>query len=103
MRIDVVHIDHCPSWVEAGDRVRRALALMGISDADVTFRLVRTSEEAAGQAFAGSPTILLDDEDLFPGHGATTQLACRIYQTPTGLAGLPTLEQITAAIDAHGR
>lgn len=53
--------------------------------------------------FAGSPTILLNGEDLFPGGEETSELACRVYATPTGLAGLPTTKQIISAVASHER
>lgn len=103
MDIEVLHIDECPSWVEAGSRVREALRVAGITDSTVRYRLLRTAEDAAGVPFAGSPTILLDGRDLFPSDGRTSDLACRVYATPTGLAGLPTTEQLVQAIASHGR
>lgn len=101
MKFELLHIDACPNWTEAADRLTLALAATGHSDAPVTFRLLRTSEDAAGVPFAGSPTITLNGSDLFPTDGRTVDLACRIYHTPTGLAGLPTIEQIIDAITSH--
>ncbi|WP_026059443.1 DF family (seleno)protein [Microbacterium yannicii] len=102
MSIQILHIEACPNWIDAGNRVREALRFLG-SDAEVTFQLVRSTEDAAELRFAGSPTILLDGEDLFPGGEPTYELACRIYATPSGLAGLPTTEQLVAAIGSHER
>ena len=53
-------------------------------------------------ATSGSTTITLDGNDLFPGSGRSNDLACRIYSTPAGLAGMPTVEQIREALSAHG-
>lgn len=103
MQIEVLHIAGCPTWVEAGNRVREALTVSGIDRADVAFRLVASSADAARVPFAGSPTILVDGADLFPGAEPTTQLACRVYATPLGLAGAPTAQQISEAIGARGR
>jgi hypothetical protein len=58
-------------------------------------------EDAARVPFAGSPTILLDGQDLFPAAERTSALACRLYSTPTGPAGLPSTDQIIDAIAAH--
>lgn len=98
MKVDVVHIDDCPNWVTAGDRVRAALDALGMVDVPVGYVLLRTPEEASEVVFAGSPTILLDGQDAFPSGGSTTDLACRVYMTDTGLAGLPTVSQIEHAI-----
>jgi hypothetical protein len=60
-------------------------------------------KEATLVPFSGSPTILMDGADLFPGGERTSQLACRVYATPSGLSGMPTTEQIVEAMDARGR
>jgi hypothetical protein len=65
----------------------------------VDFRLLSTPDEAARTPFAGSPTISVNGEDLFPSEGRTSELACRIYFTPGGLAGLPTVRQLIEAIE----
>jgi hypothetical protein len=102
MRVELLHIDECPNWEEAATRLREALNATGHPDANIVLRLLKTSEEAARVPFAGSPTLTLDDEDLVPSEGRTTDLACRIYLTPNGLAGLPTTEQLVEAIQARG-
>jgi hypothetical protein len=64
VNIEILHIEECDNWHEAE------------------------------VPFAGSPTILLDGTDAFPSDGRTTELACRIYPTATGFAGMPTVEQL---------
>ena len=102
MNVEVLHIEDCPNWVEAGSRLREALNATGLAETTITYRLLSTPQEAAQVPFAGSPTITIDGEDLFPTGGLTTDLACRVYPTPTGLAGLPTTDQILDAIAANG-
>jgi hypothetical protein len=99
--LEVLHIDNCPNWGEAATRLRAALDATGHSDEAITFRLLQTSEDAVGTAFAGSPTITLDGIDVIPSQGATGDLACRVYMTPSGLAGLPTVDQLVEGIRAH--
>jgi hypothetical protein len=103
MKIEVLHIDGCPSWIEAGKRLQEALVTTGHADTTVSYRVLRTPEDAGRVAFAGSPTITLDGRDLFPSDGGTTDLACRIYPTPEGLSGLPTTEQLREAITTYDR
>ena len=103
MYIEVVHVDDCPNWREAGERLRDALAATGLDGTAIKYCLLATAGDTARVRFAGSPTILVDGEDLFPGAGQTTELACRVYTTPTGLAGLPTTEQLIDAIAHRGR
>lgn len=98
MEVSVLHIDDCPNWVEAGSRLRTALNNVGASDTEVSFVTLHTREDASRVPFAGSPTILVDGEDLFPSNGGTTDLACRVYQTDGRLAGLPSLGDIETAL-----
>ena len=103
MNIEVLHIDDCPSWVESGGRLGEALRAMGMDDAGISYRLVRNTDDAERLSFAGSPTLLLDGTDLFPGAERTRELACRVYVTPAGMAGVPTTAQLIDAIAHHGR
>ena len=98
MRVEIRHIEDCANWEEAARRVRTALEVTGHEDALIITTTLRTQEDAARVAFAGSPTITVDGDDLFPTDGRTTDLACRIYFTPSGLAGLPTVGQLTEAM-----
>lgn len=103
MKIEVLHIDDCQNWQRAGERVRIALVQVGDTTSAVEFRLLGTPEEAAAVPFAGSPTITLDGEDLFPGADRVVDQACRIYATPDGLAPVPTVQQLVEAIETRGR
>ncbi|WP_311858269.1 hypothetical protein [Microbacterium aquilitoris] len=94
VKIQVLHIEDCPNWQEAGDRVRLVLDSIGRGDVPVEFVLIRTGAEAVSSGFAGSPTILLDGQDLFPSQGNTADLACRVYLTERGFAGAPTVGQL---------
>jgi hypothetical protein len=98
MKLEVLHIADCPNWEEAGRRLQTALATAGVQDAAISYRLLSSPADAAATAFAGSPTITVDGEDLFPSDGRTSDLACRVYFSPMGFAGLPTLDQITDAL-----
>ena len=101
MLLEVLHIEGCPSWQEAGARARRALDAMGLPDVEVHYRLITTPEEATDTLFAGSPTILINGEDAFLTQDRATALACRLYPTETGLADLPTIGQLVQAIQVH--
>ena len=101
MHVEVLHIEECPSWQEAGARTRRALDAMGLPDVEVHYRLITTPEQAAETLFAGSPTILIDGEDAFLTPDRATALACRLYPTDAGLADLPTIAQIVQAIQVR--
>ncbi|KRC61324.1 hypothetical protein ASE14_10535 [Agromyces sp. Root81] len=100
MHVEILHIDDCPNTAKAGAAARAALDAAGLAEVAVEFVLLTTPEAARETPFAGSPTIAVDGRDLFPSDGATDSLACRVYPTPTGLAGAPTVEQIAEALTA---
>lgn len=90
------YFNGCPNWKIAAERLAViAAACPGIV---VTLRLVETLEDAERSGFRASPSILVGGTDLFPDPAASVGLACRIYTTPTGLAGAPTREQLRDAI-----
>lgn len=96
MDITLQYFDGCPNWKIAAER----LAVIAVEHPGtvVTRRLVENLEDAEAIHFRGSPSILVGGTDLFPDPAAPVGLACRIYTTPTGLAGAPTLEQLRDAI-----
>lgn len=98
MEITLQYFDGCPNWKVAEERLTVIAAER--PDVTVTGHLVETFEEAERVRFHGSPSILIDGVDPFADSGAVVGLACRIYQTPDGPAGAPTLEQLRAAV-AH--
>ena len=61
-----------------------------------------SGDRAAASAFAGSPTILVDGVDAFDDAVQLTELACRVYSTDRGLAGLPTVDQLAASLQSKG-
>ena len=93
--VTLQYFDDCPSWQTTDRRLRR------LSD-EFGFRLhhqrVETSDAARQLAFCGSPTVLIDGDDPFASGDERIGLACRIYDTPDGLAGSPSLDQLRAAI-----
>ncbi len=102
MRIELLHIDDCPNTAKALDQVEAALAVLGRHDVTVRLRTIRSPADPAGTGFSGSPTITVDGADIFPGAALTSDLACRIYPTPSGLAGVPTVDQVLEALRNRG-
>lgn len=79
MHIQILYFDGCPSWQVALQRLTAALEATGHSDAVVDLVQVGSADEATAARFAGSPTLLADGQDLFPGTDPITDLACRAY------------------------
>lgn len=102
MRIELIHIDDCPNVAKALEQVEAALVALGRQDIRVRLRHIKAPADIAGTGFAGSPTITADGADIFPDGAPVSDLACRIYPTPDGLAGVPTIDQVTEALTNHG-
>lgn len=97
MDLELLYFDGCPSWQTALENLRAALNDLGIQ-AEVRLRRIGSHEEAVAARFVGSPTIRVDGEDLFPPTHNDYALGCRIYATPEGLRGWPTVEMLRAAL-----
>lgn len=102
MKVEILYFDGCPNWQEAADRVRAAAIVIERPDIEVGYRRITSDAEAAASPFAGSPTILVDGVDAFDDAVQVTELACRVYPTDAGLAGLPTIDQLADALRARG-
>ncbi len=74
--------------------MREALRLAGLEAVEIGWEQVRTQEEAEQLGFHGSPAILIDGRDPFERADAPVGLACRLYDTPDGPQGAPSLEQL---------
>lgn len=99
MKIEILHIAECPNWEAVKPLLEHALDPAVLAESEISFRLLTSEMEAAQLDFAGSPTVLIDGRDLFPSSGYPGGLACRVYPTPAGLAGMPTAAQVKEALD----
>lgn len=80
------------------DRLREALRAEGLANIEPILERVATPEDAERLRFVGSPTVLVNDRDPFADGDVTFGLSCRVYQTPDGLAGAATVEQLREAL-----
>lgn len=94
MEVVLQYSADCPNWQRAAGLVRQVLQELQQPDEVLTLRAVTTSEEAEAVGFRGSPTVLVDGVDPFGDTSAPVGLSCRVFPTPDGLAGAPTLEQL---------
>ena len=98
VKVSLLYFDGCPNWSVADERLRQALASTGRDGAVLEYRRVSTPEEAEEAQFRGSPTVLINGRDPFLGHESPVGLSCRVYRTPDGLAGSPTVEQLVEVL-----
>jgi hypothetical protein len=101
VKLQLLYFDGCPHWRVADARLRTALDKLG-STTEVERVLVTTPEEAEAWRFHGSPSVLVDGDDPFAEPGAPVGLSCRLYRTPAGVDGSPTVEQLVAVLASVG-
>jgi hypothetical protein len=101
VKFQLLYFDGCPHWRVADARLRAALDKLG-STTEVERVLVTTPEEAEAWRFHGSPSVLVDGDDPFAEPGAPVGLSCRLYRTPAGVDGSPTVEQLVAVLASVG-
>ena len=97
MRLQLPYFDGCPNWHVADDLLRETLKELG-SSVETERAILSTPEEAEAWSFHNSPLVLVDGEDPFVEPGADVGLSCRLYRTPAGLAGAPTVAQLVAVL-----
>ena len=101
MNVELLWWEGCPSTERALAAVREALRDLGLDDVEVTTREVRTDEDAAALGFVGSPTILIEGEDLVPA-AAEEQigLSCRVYRRRDGrISPIPDPDDLREALE----
>lgn len=91
MQVELLYFDECPNWKVADVRLRELAAEL---DFELTRRLVSSPDEAEALSFRGSPSIIIDGRDRFAVDTDPVGLSCRIYETPDGPAGSPTVDQL---------
>ena len=101
MDIALLYFDDCPHWKIADERLTAIAAER--PDLTVSRHLVDTLEEAERVGFHGSPSILVNGVDVFAEPDAGVGLSCRVYRTPDGPVGAPTIEQLRAALAGQDR
>jgi hypothetical protein len=101
VKLQLLFFEGCPHWRVTDARLRAALDEVG-STAEVEPVLVTTPEETEAWRSHGSPSFLVDGEDPFVEPGAPVGLSCRLYRTPAGVDGSPTVDQLVGVLAEVG-
>jgi hypothetical protein len=105
-KVELLWCSGCPSVEGAIAALRDALGELRLDAVEVELVEIRSAEEAQAGGFAGSPTILIDGEDLMtlarggdPPTDAGHWLRCRVYRRRDGrIAPTPDPQDITDAL-----
>jgi hypothetical protein len=100
MKIDVLYFDDCPSWQVGLENLKAALLAAG-QEAEIRLVEVAEPEDAARLQFLGSPSFQINGVDLWPEDRKTFDLSCRVYATPQGMRGAPSVEMLHQKLSAH--
>lgn len=92
--ITIQYFAGCPNYGLAEQRVHEAIRRCGTSKTVVRAQEIVDEAEAERVGFRGSPTVLVDGVDPFAQAGAPVGFACRVYTTPAGREGAPSVEQL---------
>ena len=101
MEIELFYFEGCPSWQGGLENLKAALAAEGL---EASIRLVKVADnaEAARLKFLGSPSFRCDSADWWPEERKRYNMNCRVYQTPQGMKGAPTVEMLRGQLRQHG-
>lgn len=101
MKIELLYFDGCPSWQTALDNLKSVLREEGITESVNVLEVVN-DEQAQQEKFLGSPSIRINGNDLWFEQRENYSLSCRVYATPEGIKGWPTLEMLRSKIKLAG-
>ena len=95
MRIELLHFEGCPGSTETLGILENVVVQEGFA----AETLPAIPDPGDWSDFPGSPTILVNGEDLFPAERRTMQAtSCRIYATPEGPKNYPTATMVREAL-----
>ena len=93
MKIDLLYFEGCPSWLVGLENLKVALQRAN-QQAEINLLRVETDSEADRLQFLGSPSFRVNGVDLWEEQREQHNLSCRVYATPSGLSGAPTVEML---------
>jgi hypothetical protein len=100
VNVELLWWEGCPSTERALAAVREALSDLGLDDVEVHTREIETDDDARAAGFVGSPTILIDGEDLVPSaDDEPIGLSCRVYRRRDGrISPIPDPDDLREAL-----
>jgi mercuric ion transport protein len=102
-RVELVYNVGCPNVDRARESLLQACARAGVAPSWVEWGR-KLPESPAHIRGYGSPTILVDGKDVAGAEPSQREGACRLYPDgATGFGGIPSVDQIVAALMREGQ
>ena len=93
-KVELLYWEGCPSWPEAIELLRGAMAEAGLDSTSLVIHRIDTEDAAEREGFPGSPTIRVDGRDPFANGTEPVGFTCRVYTTDEGRQGAPAESQL---------
>ena len=97
--IELLYFDGCPSWQTALENLHQVIDAENLPYQVRLIEIV-TPQQAQDEHFLGSPSFRIGGTDLWPETRSRYNMSCRVYQTPQGMRGSPTVEMLRERIHA---
>lgn len=99
--VQLLYLPDCPNYQPTRELIEQAGRELGL-ELDLELIAINDEQTAHRHRFLGSPTVLVDGDDLEPDARERTNVAlsCRIYRTPHGTRGYPDRELLQTALRA---
>ncbi|GAC1505192.1 MAG: hypothetical protein NVS1B3_03070 [Candidatus Dormibacteraceae bacterium] len=97
MEVVIQYFDGCSGWAAAREAVAGAIRALHL-DVEITLLKVESDEDALRVGFHGSPSILVDGQDLFPNEASPVGMSCRVYLVDEKRQDAPSVHQLIEAL-----
>jgi len=97
MKVELLYFDGCPSWQSGLQNLHSALEANGL-DVSVELVQVMDNDDAARKKFLGSPSFRINGVDFWDEERDAYSLSCRVYATPEGMKGSPSVSMLQGEI-----
>jgi len=97
INIDLLYFEDCPSWESGLLNLKKVIETEKIS-AKIKLVKIVNEDQAQKEHFLGSPSFRVNGIDLWPEEGNQYILNCRVYKTPSGMQGTPTIDMLKEEI-----
>lgn len=99
--VQLLYLSDCPNYQPTRELLEQTGRELGL-ELDLELIAINDEQTAHRHRFLGSPTVLIDGDDVEPDARGRTDVAlsCRIYRTAQGTRGYPDRELLQIALRA---